>query len=515
VAYKQKVKRDGGGRATAGDGIQDIKVVKKKKRETQVFFRQKADIAKFDPKKPVNLGTYQFPFAFQVPKDAQSTCVIQGHGSGNTAIVQYQIGVLLVRPGFMKNDLIQKIPVDIIGSLRQDIQPAYVSDTKPVSCCGCIPRGTVTIGAKLKKNAYMAGESINIEYSAHNASGTTLHQLSADLFETFWIKAKKKQMDQGFVIANTVLQHGVKPGMGFGEGTSQAAKTAQLPLPQKIEHNSLVLPTVRVQYNVRVTTATGCCLSAPSVKLPVAIYRLPQAAGPTAQDMSRESKAGDAAEEGSDSDDDDTEDAKKQRHAIEKRDSCPMATAVPYAKQENAMHSPLQVDSTAVPIAIDLDGDGIVDAIGYDTTGDGKVDMLDSDGTGTMDQRLAACAQAQTVAGATPVDTTGDGIADAIGYDTTGDGQIDALDTNLDGNIDKRIAEQQPAAQQQPAAAEQIPMCVATPVADAGGTRQVSVTVPAGVMPGQVLQVQTPEGLMVQVAVPAGAVPGSTFTTAY
>ena len=141
VAYKQRV-RKGGGRARPGDSAQETKVVKKKKRETQTFFRQKADIAKFDPKKPVDLGVYQFPFAFQVPLDAQSTCVIQGHGSGNTAIVQYQIGVLLVRPGFMKSDLVQKIPVDIISSLRQDIAPAYVSDTKPVTCCCCIPRGT-------------------------------------------------------------------------------------------------------------------------------------------------------------------------------------------------------------------------------------------------------------------------------------------------------------------------------------------------------------------------------------
>ena len=374
--------------------------------------------------------------------------------------------------------------------------------------CGLIDQ--ITIGAKLAKNAYQAGEQIAIEYSAHNASGTTLHQLSADLFETFWIKAKKKQMDQGIVIAQMVLQHGVKPGMGFGQGTGQPAKTAQLALPQTIDHNSLVLPTVRVQYNVRMTTATGCCLSAPSVKLPVSVYRLPQAAGPTVQDMNR--GAGDDAE---DDDSDDDEQQKKIKRSLSMRDAVPMAAAVPYAKQDGAKASPLKVDSTAVPIAIDLDGDGIVDAIGYDTTGDGKVDMLDSDGTGTLDQGLSALAQAQTVAGATPVDTTGDGIADAIGYDTTGDGQIDALDTNLDGNIDKRLTgvSQPPPQQAQPVQQQQqIQTVVATPV---GGARQVSVTVPAGVAPGQVLQIQTPDGLMVQVAVPAGACPGSTFTTAY
>eukprot|EP00326_Haptolina_ericina_P024145 CAMPEP_0181196992 /NCGR_PEP_ID=MMETSP1096-20121128/15783_1 /TAXON_ID=156174 ORGANISM="Chrysochromulina ericina, Strain CCMP281" /NCGR_SAMPLE_ID=MMETSP1096 /ASSEMBLY_ACC=CAM_ASM_000453 /LENGTH=47 /DNA_ID= /DNA_START= /DNA_END= /DNA_ORIENTATION= len=41
--------------------------------------------------------------------------------------------------------------------------------------------------------------------------------------------------------------------------------------------------------------------------------------------------------------------------------------------------------------------------------------------------------------------------------------------------------------------------------------QQMAVTVPMGVMGGQMMQVQTPKGLM-QVAVPQGYGPGSTFT---
>eukprot|EP00931_Biecheleriopsis_adriatica_P090635 TRINITY_DN64593_c0_g1_i1.p1 TRINITY_DN64593_c0_g1~~TRINITY_DN64593_c0_g1_i1.p1 ORF type:complete len:515 (+),score=58.99 TRINITY_DN64593_c0_g1_i1:90-1634(+) len=45
--------------------------------------------------------------------------------------------------------------------------------------------------------------------------------------------------------------------------------------------------------------------------------------------------------------------------------------------------------------------------------------------------------------------------------------------------------------------------------------RQMHVTVPPGVAPGGLVQVQTPEGATVQVAVPAGCMPGSVFAMSY
>jgi hypothetical protein len=44
------------------------------------------------------------------------------------------------------------------------------------------------------------------------------------------------------------------------------------------------------------------------------------------------------------------------------------------------------------------------------------------------------------------LDLDNDGVYDAVGYDLDGDGQIDSLDTNLDGRVDSRV----PAQQQQP-----------------------------------------------------------------
>lgn len=46
------------------------------------------------------------------------------------------------------------------------------------------------------------------------------------------------------------------------------------------------------------------------------------------------------------------------------------------------------------------------------------------------------------------LDLNGDGIPDAVGYDLDGDGQVDAVDTNLDGQVDSVVPQQQQQQQQ-------------------------------------------------------------------
>ena len=48
-----------------------------------------------------------------------------------------------------------------------------------------------------------------------------------------------------------------------------------------------------------------------------------------------------------------------------------------------------------------------------------------------------------------------------------------------------------------------------------GQPRQVQVTCPPGVMPGQLVEIDTPDGLIVHVVVPQGVVPGGAFITTF
>jgi len=72
-----------------------------------------------------------------------------------------------------------------------------------------------------------------------------------------------------------------------------------------------------------------------------------------------------------------------------------------------------------------------------------------------------------------------------------------------------------PALQPQPDAARNVAAVPMMEMQQLPGSKQLSVTVPANVMSGQVLQVRTPEGQLLQVQVPAGARPGTTFLASY
>ena len=88
-----------------------------------------------------------------------------------------------------------------------------------------------------------------------------------------------------------------------------------------------------------------------------------------------------------------------------------------------------------------------------------------------------------------PIDTTGDGRADAVGYDTTGDGMVNHV---------------------QPMGAPPGMPMGGPPMAPPAGQQRMKAVVPPGLAAGQMMQVQTPRGLM-NVPIPDGKAPGDEF----
>ncbi len=82
----------------------------------------------------------------------------------------------------------------------------------------------------------------------------------------------------------------------------------------------------------------------------------------------------------------------------------------------------------------DINGDGVLDAVGatIDADGDGKPDEIDVNGDGKPD--------------GIGIDIDGDGIADGVGIDTDDDGLIDAIDTNGDGSPEVTSSPDRPSA---------------------------------------------------------------------
>ncbi len=75
---------------------------------------------------------------------------------------------------------------------------------------------------------------------------------------------------------------------------------------------------------------------------------------------------------------------------------------------------------------VDLDGDGIADAVGFDMNGDGNIDTLvsEEDGGGVL---LVADTDGDGVFETAAEDIDGDGTFESMGIDTDGDGSIDEI----------------------------------------------------------------------------------------
>ena len=153
-------------------------------RETQVFMHLQALIAKFDASAPVAVGQYQFPFTFPLPAEAQSSCFVQGR---NSACVQYVLTVQLLRPGFMKRDMVQAVPIEVVAKPPASMGEQFTKQQVPVNCCCCIPRGTLALGARLNATAYKAGDNMTVIFEVQNESKTKVTGVFATLDKARWV----------------------------------------------------------------------------------------------------------------------------------------------------------------------------------------------------------------------------------------------------------------------------------------------------------------------------------------
>lgn len=104
----------------------------------------------------------------------------------------------------------------------------------------------------------------------------------------------------------------------------------------------------------------------------------------------------------------------------------------------------MDLDGDGIVDGVDLDGDGVIDAdAGIDLDGDGVIDGYDLDGDGNIDIQSSAA-----LAASHGIDVDGDGVIDGVDIDgdgvidanaeidVDGDGIVDGYDVDGDGNID-------------------------------------------------------------------------------
>ena len=270
------------------------------------FLKSEAVLAEFDASVPVPLGHYQFPFSFALPTDAQSSVAVEG-GYESYARVRYTAGVELHRPGFMKGALVHRVEIDVLA-----VPPALVTAAEAqrlhVTQC-CCPAGSLTVGARMDKQAYRGGELVTALLDLKNDTTLAVAGLEATVHERVSWSARghsnSSEAQVGPRAWDTRAGARARPnGGGFGAGFDpDTAPPLQLAvrLPPEIPHSSLELPTVAVRQTLRVKVRMdGCCVgesrpdvccnccAPPRLDVPVTLYRLPSSSSaPQPQAMAK------------------------------------------------------------------------------------------------------------------------------------------------------------------------------------------------------------------------------------
>ena len=257
----------------------------------------------------------------------------------------------LARPGWNKSNLVNRVLLDVISPPPQFINAQMTKDTAKVNFCCCFGRGTIDLSAMTDKNAYTGGEQCTITYEVANNSTEKITHIYYTLKQITIFSAQGHRKAYTSVI--------VKADLGAVEkGDASGQKTAVIQLPH-IEHSSVASQTLSISYVIQLTAVTAsCCVTDPSVELPVQIFKPPPMVGAIAVAV--------ALEEG----------------------EIPMAQAIPWNPDGAMGGSPMEIaaaDRTPKPVPMDTTGDGFADAMGYDMNGDGVVDMLDTTMDGVPD----------------------------------------------------------------------------------------------------------------------------------
>lgn len=276
VTYKATVQQKG----MKGSGPVHHKNVTE--HETVNVVCQEAVVATF-PNDQAPAGRFQCPFEFTLPPDAPSTMLKVKDGK-NTASLCYSVGVTCLRPGWLKKNLVHKVPIEVLANLPTTPPERALMDI-PISNC-CFSAGHVAIAATPAKAAYLEGDKqIAFSYELDNQSSDSISRVGAKLIERVWWKAQKHTHVTEVVLGEAEFDGvGRKAKLGFGNDLNPP-KQVVFDLPpafKRFSFTSLLCPTIQVVYQVELEARmSGSFVEDPFIRMDVNIARsIPVGSGP-------------------------------------------------------------------------------------------------------------------------------------------------------------------------------------------------------------------------------------------
>lgn len=235
---------------------------------------QTLDIYKVDvtlplPSSTLKPGQYQFPFETILPVGVPGSFEINlGHGRG---AISYKVEAHCHVPGFFTRDLKHTIPLIVRQKFLRPVNEQVVHESKDVNTCCCCYNGYVSLQVRCQKDAYVAGELVQLMAEVNNSSSTTFEEALITLVWELQLRGEGRATQQ-------TRQLGRWKYSGVPAGALNVRTMYNIPLPTNL-HVSTQSSLISSTYFVEVKLAAGLLTTRVRLQLPVVIYE-PQPATP-------------------------------------------------------------------------------------------------------------------------------------------------------------------------------------------------------------------------------------------
>ena len=239
----------------------------------------------------VSPGYYQIPFSLQLPSYLPGSIYINRDSEGSCQIM-YAVKAVLKGSGVLWNYHTQKdiqVQAKPMDSLPPEPLLAAPVNERVNMCC-CFNKGSISLGGKVSDVRMYPGSQATVSMSCRNYSTATLRRVHARLRQEIKWNAggrSARTNDNVVVLDFPSMLHHVAPNPGRFDPMHVQSDLENIyrEIEQSTHNGTLYVPhdvldtysghLFTVQHRLEIEVKTACCITDPSVVIPVRIGRPP------------------------------------------------------------------------------------------------------------------------------------------------------------------------------------------------------------------------------------------------
>mmetsp|Transcript_17036 Transcript_17036/g.35220 ORF Transcript_17036/g.35220 Transcript_17036/m.35220 type:complete len:546 (+) Transcript_17036:42-1679(+) len=257
-------------------------------------FIDKATGSRVDP------GQYQIPFALEIPSYLPGSMYLD-HGHSGRCYIKYSLKAILKGSGVLWNYHKERNVEVIAKSIDQRLPPAPFNAppvNERVNFCCCFNKGSISLGGRVGDTRLFPGASLDISMSVRNYSTANPRRVQARLRqEVKWGSAGRSchmndsvvSVDFPSIIESHVTRHQRLPGSVHSAHVQNELQDIFHEIENGVHQGTLIVPPdtlnsysghlITVKHRLELEVQTGCCLTDPSIYVPLFIGQMPLSNG--------------------------------------------------------------------------------------------------------------------------------------------------------------------------------------------------------------------------------------------